>query len=218
MRLKLILFFFIIILISVSIYIIFITNKKINTNDKEYIIQNIKEKILSSNIDAYYPLTKHINLNNNIKKFINNQIYKFKKEIENNKEYKMDINFDYYETDTHISVVFNTFIDLILAHPMTYINTINYNKINSKVETIQDYIKKDKQFLNKISILTYNELIKKEIYKDIFLAKYMKNELYNNKDIYNNYVKTKNGFIFIFEQYKIAPYSYGQIYSNVIYP
>ena len=183
--------------------------------DTGYLIQNKKEKYKNSDIDKYYPVTKYDVLNKETNKITDNIIQKFKEEVKDDRNYRLIINFDYYETKTHISIVFHTFVDLALAHPMVYVDTINYNKKENKIETIDKYINEDKNFLKNVSKSVYDDLSKQQIYKDEDLKKYLKEALSNYKEIFSDYIVEEEGITFIFETYKVAPYVYGELQSFV---
>ena len=228
MKTKIILLF--VIFISI-IYVIFVIinnniikkNKKLNlleviAQDTGYVIQKKNLEYENNKLDIYFPLTNYEVLNNEINNFIKKDIEYFKKEIKeekNNEEKIYMLNFDYYETSSHISIVFHSFINYKIAHPITYVTTINYNKEINKIEDIYDYINKDKKFLNKIKQDVYNNLLKNNIYKDESLKKYLKESLNSSINIFEDYIVTEDGLTFIFEPYKVAPYVYGELQSNV---
>ena len=186
--------------------------------DTGYVIQYKNFKYESSKIDLYFPLTKYKIINKEINEFILTEIENFKneiKKIDRKKEYIYNLNFDYYETGTHITIVFHSFINLKIAHPIIYVKTINYNKNTNKIETINDYVKKDNKFINKIKKSVYDDLIKNNIYKDESLKKYLVEALNSGINIYEDYIVTEEGLTFIFEPYKVAPYVYGEIQSAI---
>ena len=219
-----------IIFISI-IYVILVINKNTNiqkdesnnilqtiAKDTGYVIQNKNYKYENSKLEIYYPVTNYQVLNNEINKFIETDTNNFKKEVKNtsiNDEYIYNLNFDYYETKSNITIVFHSFINIKLAHPLINVKTINYNKEIDKIETIYNYIERDEKFIDKVKKEVYSDLVKNNIYKDETLKKYLKESLNSGIDIFKDYIVTEEGITFIFKQYKVAPYIYGELQSSI---
>lgn len=188
---------------------------KIKTTNNEYKIIKIKENY---KIQIYYPITEYENLNKQIANNISNYIKEFKTNVKNstipvNQYYHLIILYEKYEYSNYISIVFRIEDFTGGAHPNHRIKTIVYNKETNQIESINNLIKNNKNFLNKVSTISRNELKTNNRITDLSM-------LYEGtkpiKENFSNFVYSKNGLIFFFPQYQVAPYSQGEF--NVIIP
>lgn len=188
---------------------------KIKTTNNEYKIIKIKENY---KIQIYYPITEYENLNKQIANNITNYIKEFKTNVKNstipvNQYYHLIILYEKYEYSNYISIVFRIEDFTGGAHPNHRIKTIVYNKETNQIESINNLIKNNKNFLNKVSTISRNELKTNNRITDLSM-------LYEGtkpiKENFSNFVYSKNGLIFFFPQYQVAPYSQGEF--NVIIP
>lgn len=172
-------------------------------------------------IKVYYPMSKYRVLDNEIKRIIYMYIMEFKEtineDVNRNNYYYLDINYDEYQYKDYISYVFYIESYLGGAHPDHGIVTINYNKTGNKIIDIEDLIKLDNDFLNKISRLSRMKLLSDEKFisndyiKDFFLK-----GTEPKTDNYKKFVFTDTGIKILFNYYQIAPYYYGD--SEIIVP
>lgn len=79
--------------------------------------------------------------------------------LESNRKYAMGIDYNAYTSTKYISYVFNIYEDTGGAHPNSYYATLNFNKNGEKVE-LADLFKNDARYLDRLSDLSYNFIIK----------------------------------------------------------
>lgn len=193
-----------------------------------YTSSNIEEKRGSNiidtdkyKIDVYYPVSDYSVLNNAVMKMINDCLNQFRKFIKDNgfslnQYYTLNIFYNKYEYSNYLSYVFRISEYTGGAHPNNTVSTISYNKDNNTIITIESLVKDNEKLLDLLSnesrsILKSNPLFKTDIIYDMMIAG-TKPEMKNFK----NLAFSKDGLIIFFEQYQIAPYSYGEF--NVVIP
>lgn len=191
-----------------------------NTNNNEiYTIEKITEYKNKYNITAYYPVTKKETINkyilNNINKHINN--FKNRILIDNNVEVKktLTINFNVDESNNYRCFIFNIEENAGGLHPLSYVFTVNTDKYNEEIITINILINRYKNYLVNLSKYCYNKLK-----KDNNIQKYSAESLLElgtkaSKENYNNYILRDKSIEIIFNQTQVAPYVLGQFRVNV---
>lgn len=187
-------------------------------NHDEYIVQRINEKYRNSNIEVYYPVTKHDVLNKEINTIIDGRINKFVGDIKDDVKYSMFVNFDMYQyDDNYISFLFHVLIDYAGAHPNTYIYTVNYNIKEKTIVNIETLIKKNNNILTLMSKYSYNTLLNNDKIKEVNMISMLESGTKPTKDNFDSFVFSKNGVIVFFEKYQIAPYAYGEFSITIPY-
>ena len=191
-----------------------------NVNNKEtYTIGKITEYIDEYNINAYYPVTKNERVNkyilNNVNKHIND--FKSRTLLDDNAGVKktLTIKFDVDESDSYRCYIFNIEENTGGLHPLDYVFTVNIDKDNEEIITIDMLINRYKNYLVNVSKYCYNKL--KE---DNNIQKYSADSLLELgtkalKENYNNYILKDKSIEVIFNQTQVAPYVLGQFRVNV---
>lgn len=188
-------------------------SKTINTN-------NILKQNNNYKMNINYPITNSGLLNKEIEKIINNYKLQFNndlKDLPNNPNYQLDINYKDYKYNNYISYIFYIESDLGGAHPSHQIRTINYNTKENKVITIDNIIKYNSNVLNALSNLSRENLKKLKIFKSNDINEMMINGTSPTKNNFKNFVFTQNGLMIIFERYQIAPYFFGEYNITIPY-
>lgn len=192
-----------------------------------YASSNIEEKRVSNSdtekykIDAYYPISDYAVLNKEVTNLINNYINRFKSFINDNnivpnQYYTLNIFYNKYETSNYLSYVFRISEYTGGAHPNNTISTISYNKNNDAIITIESLIKDDATILDILSTESRKILENNQLFKSGLLYDMMIDGTKPKIENFKNFVFSKEGLIIFFEQYQIAPYSYGEF--NVVIP
>ncbi len=194
-------------------------------NDQTFLEKKIVGKSIDPNykIKVYYPYTSYNLLNNIIESKLTKEIdslMQIAKEniVQPNQYYTLNINYEYYNYQKYTSYVFYISIYTGVAHPRNGIWTITYDKSNNKIVTLEDIKKKYPLVLEKLSQESRNILNKdkrfsqNEDLKDMLIDGTTPNE--NN---FNSFAFSKDGLILFFEQYQIAPYSYGDFEITIPY-
>lgn len=169
--------------------------------------------IIKNEINISYPRTKYPilsnEIDNRIKKFIN-QFMEYGKEITDfDFTYTLDITYDEYKNKNYLSYVFYTSTYTGGAHPDNQIFTINYDIEKNKLITIDDLIINDSTLL---ALSTESRRLLKQnqnIGKDQNSLNMLMSGTTPNKDNFKNFVFSENGLIIYFEPYQVAPYSSG---------
>lgn len=192
-----------------------------------YASSNIEEKRVSNSdtekykIDVYYPISDYAVLNKEVTNLINNYINRFKSFIKDNdmvpnQYYTLNIFYNKYETSNYLSYVFRISEYTGGAHPNNTISTISYNKNNDAIITIESLIKDDATILDILSTESRKILENNQLFKSGLLYDMMIDGTKPKIENFKNFVFSKEGLIIFFEQYQIAPYSYGEF--NVVIP
>ncbi len=191
----------------------------------DYVVQNKKEDTEEYNIEIYYPLSKYDKLNNSVNKYIEQYLNVLNEEVEEKKknnvnqdiQYMLDINFNYYTYLNYISFVFYATVFNGGAHPNTYIHTIVYDKNNDNIIDIDTLIKKDKNVLDNMSKISYDELYDNERIKGMGTYEMLEYGTKATKENFENFVLTADGVMIFFEKYQVAPYVSGEFTVTIPY-
>lgn len=223
------------ILIAILVFLnigLIIKQTVLMTNDSNSIIyanSNIEEKRVSNtfenhkyHIDIYYPVSNYQTLNNEVMKIINNYLNEFKqfvsdKDIQPNQYYTLNILYNKYEYSNYISYIFRISEYTGGAHPNNILSTIVYNKDCDKIVTIKELVKDNQSLLDILSTESRKILESNPIFKDNIIREMLLNGTEPKLDNFKNFVFSKDGIIIFFEQYQIAPYSYGEFNVNIPY-
>ncbi len=193
-----------------------------------YSSSNIEEKRVSNisenhkyKIDIYYPISNYQTLDNAIIKIVNNYLKEFKqytndKNIQLNQYYTLNILYNKYDYSNYLSYIFRISEYTGGAHPNNTILTISYNKDNDKIITINSLVKGNESLLDVLSIESRKILENNPIFKDDIIREMMLDGTKPQLENFKNFVFSNDGIIIFFEQYQIAPYSYGEF--NVVIP
>lgn len=206
---------------------ILIHNVKVEDNNTNTVFNNInraEEKITTkdnkSEINITYPVTKYTFLNKEIASIINSYQKKFQEELKyitTNNYYTLNISYQKYKYKNYISVILFTEFYTGGAHPNHLIKTINYDTKINKIITIDDLIAKDKNIIDKLSILSREYLSKNKIFNDEIVKEMMLEGTKKKKENFSNFAFTDNGLMILFERYQIAPYYFGDYHIIVPY-
>lgn len=197
----------------------------LNRKNDIYLLKVIKTSNASKENNSYkmninYPITNNDLLNKEIEKTINNykiQFHNDLKNLPNNPNYQLDINYKKYDYNNYISYIFYIESDLRGAHPSHQINTINYNTKENKLVTIDNIVEYSSNILNTLSHLSREHLKNIKIFKDNDINEMMISGTKPTKNNFKNFVFTKNGLMIIFERYQIAPYFFGEYNITIPY-
>ena len=175
-------------------------------------------------IKIYYPYTSYNTLNKEIDEKINTYVQQLKDVAVNNKVqlnqyYTIDILYDSYSYQNYISYVFYVSIYTGGAHPNNTIWTITYDTNTDKIITIEDLIEKNNNILNILSMESKNQLKKDKRFlnQDDIINSMLEEGTKPTKDNFKNFAFSNNGLIIFFEQYQVAPYSYGKFEITIPY-
>ena len=104
-------------------------------------------------------------------------------------------------------------------HPNNTIWSITYDIDNDKIITIHNLVDEQPNILDKLSIETRNTLKKdKRFEKDKDMTNSMMLEgTKPSKKNFKNFAFSSEGFTVFFEQYQVAPYSYGSFEITIPY-
>lgn len=168
---------------------------------------------------VYYPNSKYKILNKEISINIKKYVDEFKKNIKNvdvqkNQYYTLDITYDEYKYNNYLSYVF--YIDDYIggAHPNRRIWTISYDIKNGNIITIDDLIKKNPDFLEKLSTIIRKELLSNAKISNTSML------LEGTKAVKENFTKFafgKKSFLVFFQPYQVSSYSSGSFVVEVSY-
>lgn len=174
-------------------------------------------------IKVYFPKTEYDNLNEHILNIIAEVKNNFLEQVNNYGEnpnecrYELNITFNQYEYKSCISFAFDVRINLCGPHPYNYIFSVNYDTISKKVITINDLIKKDSEFLNKVSIKSY-EFLKENInIKEYSNDENLKEGLKAISSNFENFIFDNDKIIFFINTYQVAPYVAGNFEVAIPY-
>lgn len=196
---------------------------KSSVNKDEYVIQKIEESNDKYEISVYYPLTKYDKLNSSIKYFIDNYINEFKGIFQNSDvnniktKYFLNIEFNMYKYARYVSYVFYISEYTGGAHPNSYFYTINFDKNENKIITIDDLDKQNKSLIVDLSNYTYNYLLKDQSIKDIGALDMLKSGTSPLKENFKNFAFSDKGLMIFFSRYQVAPYVAGEFVVSVPY-
>lgn len=223
-RFLLLLFFLILFNIGLSVQLYFLKQKETNkvtevltfeSSSKEKKIHEVDENY---QIVAYYPITSYQNLNIEIEKLIEENIKNFKEEImiSNvlNQTSRLDILYNSYSTGEYLSYVFTIFQDTLGAHPISFYNTISYNTKTQEIISIDDLVSQKSNFLEIASKNVRDILLKN---KKIVNMEMMMQGTMPKKENFSTFAFTKEGYLFFFSPYQVAPYSSGKFEVLVPY-
>lgn len=200
-----------------------IKSLEVALNEDDFIVQEEKEKNELYEILIYYPVTKYEILNKEIVKlkentknnFIQNIDEKIIKEM--NAPWYLSLNFNSYSYLDILGFAFHTDTFTGGAHPNAYINTINYDKKNNCIVTIDSLISKNSNILNELSKYTYDKLLENEYINEYNVIDMLKEGTNPTKNNFSNFVFTPNGLMIFFQKYQVAPYVLGEFTVTVPY-
>ena len=194
-----------------------IADLKANCDIKE--IKDITDKY---DISVYYPQSSYINLNTVIEDKMKYYVDFFKNEIEGlslteGRKYQMQITFSSYEYEDYISYVFEILEDYGGAHPNITIWTISYNIKEDKIIDMRYLVDKNKEILNVLSQLSYDNLKNNEKIKENYVENMLLNGTKANEENFLDFAYTTEGLKIFFERYSVAPYSSGEFTVTIPY-
>lgn len=179
-------------------------------------------------INAYYPYTSYDKLNKKIENKINREIESLKKMAQENnvmpnQYYTIDINYEHYAYKNYVSYVFYISTYTGGAHPNNIIWSIAYDIENGKIITIEDLIKENPNILKILSKESRTLLKQDKRFQDMdsVIEEMMIEGTREESANFKTFAFSEEGLILFFEQYQVAPYSYGSFeviipYSKII--
>lgn len=208
--------------------------QEISTSNKVIAINNnettLEKKIIKKSNDprykvkAYYPYTPYNKLNKAIEKKINVEIeslIEIAKEntVQPNQYYTIDINYEHYNYDNYLSYVFYTSTYTGGAHPNNIIWSISYDIKNNKVINIDDLVEEYPNILQTMSKESRAILKKDKRFNEQadILIPMLEDGTTPTKENFRNFAFDSNGLIIFFEQYQVAPYSFGTFEVTIPY-
>lgn len=150
-----------------------------------------------------YPITHIKKIDNLIDNYINKTYSSFKTEFENKLENQAELNIDYtYNNLTrYISISITTFISTNnLAHPISEVYTINYDKQTNKLIKLGDIIKTEQ--LKKLIPTIKQDLINK--YKECLLIEQLDAKITEQLTDYNLFTINNDNINLLFNPYEIS--------------
>lgn len=188
--------------------------KEVTNNIDKYIIENFQEEKDNYIINIFYPLTKSNDINEKITKKIEEYKQKFLESKYTANKKKLIISFEEFEYEDYTSFRFNVYNNVGITHQENEVFTIVY-KDNDLIDI--DYIaSKNTDIISKL----YNECSQR-LKQNEQIKKYSNQEwlekLSKDKNIYSNFLLTKNSIIVIFNPDTIAPNVAGIIQIEIPY-
>lgn len=150
-----------------------------------------------------YPITHIKKIDNLIDNYINKTYSSFKTEFENKLENQAELNIDYtYNNLTrYISISITAFISTNnLAHPISEVYTINYDKQTNKLIKLGDIIKTEQ--LKKLIPTIKQDLINK--YKECLLIEQLDAKITEQLTDYNLFTINNDNINLLFNPYEIS--------------
>lgn len=193
-----------------------ITDKRFKIEKRNY--DYIEEGMVR--IDVSYPFLDHKNnviefaFNNAIKKNILDSVDDFKDFAETEPEFEIYDEFYYYydfdyeimhETDSIISILMTGSQYTGGAHPNSMYYSILYDTYGGSVLEINDIFNKNSDYLNKLSNIVIDELVK----RDISDAEWIEDGAGPKKDNYEVFYVRNGALYLIFPPYQVASYVAG---------
>lgn len=185
-------------------------------NIPQLIEKNIKEETAEYIIDIKYP---QINLpgaeaNQKIKDLVRAQIDSFKNNgiepAEENYLSGLYINYSapFYNVSL-VSIIFDISVYFSgAAHPVSYIDTLNYDLKNNSILRLEDIFLPDSDYLKIISDYCVRKLTEK-LEPDDFTINWIYEGAGPKPENYQNVALSENGLIVLFEQYQVVSYAQG---------
>lgn len=220
----------VIIILCISTFILIRENLKLrhSVNNVTHVIAinnnetTLEKKIVKRSdnprykLNIYYPYTSYELLNKTIEEKINAEISSLLDTIKEygvrpNQYYSLFINYDKYNYKNFLSYVFYISSYTGGAHPNNTIWTISYDINTNKIIDINDLIKKESNILNTLSSYSKSALKKDKRFNDTSsnIKKMIDEGTKPNIDNFKNFAFSNDGLIIFFEQYQVAPYSFG---------
>lgn len=153
-----------------------------------------------------YPKTEYYLLNLEIinkLNFILSEFFNYQSDlIDKDIYYDLDIKYYNYTYDNYISYVFYINVKSTGIHTNTIVYTINYDKYNNKIITINDLINNNSNILNNISLYCVKKLSSDKSLSFDLINK----NITTNMDNYKYFSFCSEGLIIYFQQYVVSPY------------
>lgn len=220
----------VIIVLCISTFILIRDNLKLRNsiNDAANVIAinnnetTLEKKIVKRSdnprykLNIYYPYTSYELLNKTIEEKIKTEINLLLDAIKEygvrpNQYYSLFINYDKYSYKNFLSYVFYISSYTGGAHPNNTIWTISYDIDTNEIIDINDLIKKDPTILDTLSSYSKSALKKDKRFNDTSsdIKEMIDEGTKPNVDNFKNFAFSNDGLIIFFEQYQVAPYSFG---------
>lgn len=169
---------------------------------------------MKNEIRITYPRTEYSVFNEKIKKYVDSVLKEFMEygeaTIQPDFSYTLDMYYEKYSYQDYLSYVFFTSMYTGGAHPNNTIYTITYNQKKNQIVTISNLVNDNSDLLEILSEES-RKILKK--YPSFQTPYFQENMLLEGTDPrlenFRNFAFSKDGMIFFFEQYQIAPYSDG---------
>ncbi len=179
-------------------------------------------KYMKNEIEITYPRTEYSVLNQEIKKYIDSILTDFlaygEAPIQPNFPYSLESKYTKYTYESYISYVFFTSMATGGAHPNNTIHTITYDKTKNQIVDIDQLVTDDPMILETLSKESRQRLKMKPIFQDSYANQDMLLAgTEATKENFRNFAFSKEGLILFFEQYQVAPYSFGKFQVVISY-
>ena len=177
---------------------------------------------MKNEIRITYPRTEYSVLNEKIKKYVNSLLEEFMEygeaTIQPVFSYTLDMYYEKYSYQDYLSYVFFTSMYTGGAHPNNTIHTVTYDKKKKQIVTISDLVNIYPDLLNILSeesrkILKKYPSFQTPYFQEDMLIEGTEPRLEN----FRNFTFSKDGLIIFFEQYQVAPYSFGKFEITIPY-
>ena len=167
-----------------------------------------------------YPKTTYSLLNKNLVEQLNTVVQEFinyqKQLIQQDINYTLDIEEEQHTYKDYISYLFYITIYMGGAHPNRIVFTVNYDRRQNKMITVDDFVKAD--VLDHICNESRKQLQQnKMIMQNQALLQMMLEGTTPDKNNFKNFIFDENGITIYFQQYQLAPYSSGIMQVTIPY-
>ena len=167
-----------------------------------------------------YPKTTYSLLNKNLVEQLNTVVQEFinyqKQLIQQDINYTLDIKEEKHNYKDYISYLFYITIYMGGSHPNKVIFTVNYDRRNNKMITIEDFVKAN--MLNHICTESRKQLQQNTaIMQNQVLMQSMLEGINPDKNNFKNFIFGEDGLTIYFQQYQLAPYSSGIMQTTIPY-
>ena len=188
----------------------------------------VKEEGKTFIINVNYPIGINSLFDKVIADFVNERTIAFKAGIEGEPlmvpdvNYEMNIDYDYFRTDKTLSIKFYYYDYTGGAHPNWSVYTYNFD-LEKNIDLKLADIFRTNDYLSTLSSLATTDLRQKLITPDLpqdsktFLEGMIKDGAGPLDSNFKNFVFTKDGLLIYYNDYQIAPHSYGEQQTLILW-
>ncbi len=170
---------------------------------------------MNNKINAVYPKTEYIVLNQNIKRYISLLLEEFMNNqdsaVQPNFDYELNITYEKYQVGKYLSFAIKSEMSTGGAHPNHRIDTIIYDIEKQEIVNIESLMQENKMLLVFLSEESRKKLEQLGNFKqDEFEEKWFLKGTAPTIANFKNIAFTKEGIVVYFPRYQIAPYYKGE--------